>query len=218
MRRRRSRERAREGSGALVPVQARRDPLGHRGRVGASAAGRAVGRRHRRGARASSVTPPARAARTCSRRHVTDEGALVSSMRREWAAEGVCPTIGLPRWQGYREQAWHAERLLAGVPTVFRRGRRSRRSEAAYEAEGTLVVRERPDPRPRPAVGVPRLRRLRQGAHVVAARARGVAGSRRDDRRRDGARAVRRAARRPRADPRGGHRRSRAPAPRPVVA
>ncbi len=66
-------------------------------------------------------------------------GELISSMRREWVAEGISPTIGLPRWQGYREQTWHAERLREGVPSVFRTADDGPEAKAAYEAEGTIA-------------------------------------------------------------------------------
>ena len=66
-------------------------------------------------------------------------GELVSSMRREWVAEGISPTLDLPRWQSYREQAWHAERLRAGVPSVFRTADDDPEARAGYEAEGTIA-------------------------------------------------------------------------------
>jgi signal transduction histidine kinase len=66
-------------------------------------------------------------------------GDLISSMRREWVAEGISPTLGLPLWQEYREQAWHADRLRAGVPSVFRTADDGPQAKAAYESEGTIA-------------------------------------------------------------------------------
>jgi signal transduction histidine kinase len=68
-----------------------------------------------------------------------DDGGLVSSMRREWVAEGIEPTIGAPRWHGYHEQSWHAQRLRAGVPSVFRTADDVPEARRAYVAEGTLA-------------------------------------------------------------------------------
>lgn len=69
----------------------------------------------------------------------TDDGELVSSMRYEWTAEGVEPTIGLPQWQGYREHGRHIEHLLAGAPTVYRAVDDDPEDRAAYGEERTVV-------------------------------------------------------------------------------
>ena len=64
---------------------------------------------------------------------------LVSSMRHEWTAAEIEPTIGLPMWQGYHELDFHSARLLAGEPTVFRPAEDIAHERSWLEEEGTLV-------------------------------------------------------------------------------
>jgi signal transduction histidine kinase len=68
------------------------------------------------------------------------EGALISSMRHEWTADGIAPTIALPRWQAYRETAPHAERLLAGEPSTYAADEGAGEEEQEWVAEEGTVV------------------------------------------------------------------------------
>ena len=69
----------------------------------------------------------------------TATGGLISSMRHEWTAEGIQPTITWPRWQGYEEHGWHAERLRAGEPSALRAADDELDELEALQVEGTLV-------------------------------------------------------------------------------
>ena len=68
-----------------------------------------------------------------------EDGQLISSMRYEWTADGVQPTISLSRWQGYHERGRHATRLLAGEPASYHAADDEPDDRAAYGEEDTLV-------------------------------------------------------------------------------
>ena len=68
-----------------------------------------------------------------------DDGELISSMRYEWTADSIEPTIALAHWQGYHERGRHVERLLAGEPAAYSTADDEPDDRVAYGAEGTVV-------------------------------------------------------------------------------
>ena len=165
-----SRERAEQATSSP-----RRDPRGRQPCGRSCSSRRPTGGTVRTGCSSASASPPARAARTCSRTPRAPTASSIASQGFEWVASGITPELENEVTQDmcYEEVGLARFEAVALRNEIFTGNVRDFPADerAHLRAAGHPLDRHRPDQRRRPLVGLHRLRRLCRGARVERRRA-----------------------------------------------